>query len=283
MSDFERHGERAGVTYDEPARRRNAGTWFADLGDRLARGFNNFDRPQPEEPEWEPYEDDVEQPTEAADVVPHIEASRSRFPTSRHGYDREAVDEHVDGLEQEIAQLAAQLSAAKRSPSSAIDAELERVGAETSAILKVAHEQAAEITRRAQVQADRCISDAAANAVSMTEDANLRLRQLDTETDAVWAERVRLIDDVRNVATSLFSLAEDASDRFPEDGDHRGGATMAEAPVMPAPKASTPPAPRAPDAMVVPKPVPAQQPVEHEDDDDGEGSAPDVPGAFTGG
>ena len=295
MSDFERNGERAGVsydeparrpgvTYDEPARRRNAGTWFADLGDRLARGFNNFDRPQPEEPEWEPYEDDVEQPTEAADVVPHIEASRSRFPTSRHGYDREAVDEHVDGLEQEIAQLAAQLSAAKRSPSSAIDAELERVGAETSAILKVAHEQAAEITRRAQVQADRCISDAAANAVSMTEDANRRLRQLDTETDAVWAERVRLIDDVRNVATSLFSLAEDASDRFPEDGDHRGGATMAEAPVMPAPKASTPPAPHAPAtpaAMAVPKPVPAQQPVE--DEDDGEDSAPDVPGAFTGG
>ena len=43
----------------------------------------------------------------------------------------------------------------------------------------------------------------------------------------MWAERGRLIEDVRNVATSLFSLAEDASDRFPEDGDRSGGATVA--------------------------------------------------------
>ena len=261
MSDFERSGDRAGVTYDEPAPRRTAGTWFADLGDRLARGFNNFDRPQPDEPEWESYEE-LEQPTQAAEAIPNGEPARGRFPTSRHGYDRDAVDEHVDGLEQEIAQLAAQLSSAKRSPSSAVEEELERVGAETSAILKVAHEQAAEITRRAQIQADRCIADAAANAVSMTEDANRRLRQLDTETDAVWAERVRLIEDVRNVATSLFSLAEDAADRFPEDGD-RGGATVAASAVMPAPEA--------------PKPVPADRPVERDHMD--EGSSPESPGA----
>jgi DivIVA protein len=277
MSDFERSGERAGVTYDEPARRRNAGTWFADIGDRLARGFNNFDRPQLEEPEWGDSYEEVEQPTQAADSIPDIQASRRRFPTSRHGYDCDVVDEHVDGLEQEIAQLASQLSSAKRSPSSAVEAELERVGAETSAILKVAHEQASEITRRAQIQADRCIADAAANAVSMTEDANRRLRQLDSETDAVWAERIRLIEDVRNVATSLFSLAEDASERFPEDAD-RGGATVAAAAVMPAPKAAAPPAPATPSA---PKPVPAQRPVDGRDD--GEGSSPDSLGFPTGG
>jgi cell division septum initiation protein DivIVA len=280
MSDFERSGERAGVTYDEPARRRNAGTWFADLGDRLARGFNNFDRPQPEEPEWDDSYDEVEQPTQAAESVPDIQVSRRRFPTSKHGYDCDAVDEHVDGLEQEIAKLAAQLSSAKRSPSSAVEAELERVGAETSAILKVAHEQASEITRRAQIQADRCIADAAANAVSMTEEANRRLRQLDTETDSVWAERIRLIDDVRNVATSLFSLAEDASERFPEDGD-RGGATEAAAVAMPAPKAAAPPAPAIPTATpMAPTPVPADKPVEG--NVDGEGSSPDSPGSPTG-
>jgi hypothetical protein len=60
----------------------------------------------------------------------------------------------------------------------------------------------------------------------MTEDATRKLRQLDSETDAVWAERIRLIEDVRNVATSLFSLAEDACDRFPEDAE-KGGATVA--------------------------------------------------------
>ncbi|HTP19438.1 MAG TPA: DivIVA domain-containing protein [Solirubrobacteraceae bacterium] len=218
MTDFERSGERAGVTYDEPARRRSPGTFFADLGDKLARGFNGFDRPQPDEGEWEPYEEELDQPTEAVDTVPSPEPTRKRFPTALHGYDRDAVEDYIDGLEHEIGQMAAKLSA-QRSPTAAIEAELARVGEETSAILRVAHEQAAEITRRARVEADRCVQDAAANAVAMTEDAKRKLRQLDSETDAVWAERMRLIEDIRHVATSLFSLAEDASDRFPEDGD----------------------------------------------------------------
>ena len=63
----------------------------------------------------------------------------------------------------------------------------------------------------------------------MTEDAKRKLRQLDTETDAVWAERGRLIEDVRNVATALFSLAEDAADRFPEDADRAGAEVEAPA------------------------------------------------------
>ncbi|MBV9417501.1 MAG: DivIVA domain-containing protein [Solirubrobacterales bacterium] len=235
MRDF----ERSGTTYDEQAKRRSPGTWFADMGDRLARGFNSIDRPPVEEPEWEEYEE-TEQPTAAVDALPW-ESSRKRFPTALHGYDRDAVDAHVDGLEAELEELRTQ-----RLPVPAIEAELERVGEETSAILKVAHEQAAEITRRARAQADRCVADAAANAVAMGEDARRKLRQLDSETDAVWAERGRLIEDVRNVATALFSLAEDAADRFPEDGD-RGPAT-APAPVVPtsspapAPDATAPPA-----------------------------------------
>src|SRR6185312_10487546 len=153
-------------------------------------------------------------------------------------------------LEREMDDLRAQ-----RSPAPAVEEELERLGEETSAILRVAHEQAAEITRRAQTQADRCVSDAAANAVAMTEDAKRKLRQLDTETDAVWAERGRLIEDVRNVATALFSLAEDASDRFPEDGD-RGGATVAVAAPAPAPASAPAPAPAsAPPSGSTPEPA----------------------------
>ena len=236
MSDF----ERSGMAYDEPVKRRSPGNWFADLGDRLARGFNAYDRPPAEEPEWEPYEE-PDQPTAAVDAVPW-ETPRKRFATVLHGYDRDAVDAQIAALEREIDDLRAQ-----RLPAPAVEAEIERVGEETSAILRVAHEQAAEITRRARVEAERCVSDAAANAVAMTEDAKRRLRQLDTETDAVWAERGRLIEDVRSVATSLFSLAEDAADRFPEDGD-RGGATVAVDVAAPAPMG--PPAP-----VIAPEPA----------------------------
>jgi cell division septum initiation protein DivIVA len=256
MSDFERSGDRSGVTYDEPIKRRSPGTFFADIGDKLARGFNSFDRPQPDEPDWDRYED-IDQPTAAVDTLPPEEPSRRRFPTSLHGYDRDAVDDYIDGLEHEIGQMAAKLSA-QRSPTAAVQAEIDRVGEETSAILRVAHEQAAEITRRARVEADRCVSDAAANAVSMTEDAKRKLRQLDSETDAVWAERIRLIEDVRNVATSLFSLAEDATDRFPEDGD-KGSATVSASAVAPAPKPVGPSAEAAP-AKTAPTPQQKSEP-----------------------
>ena len=272
MSDFERSGDRAGVTYDEPMKRRSPGTFFADLGDKLARGFNGFDRPQPDDADWDRYEE-MDQPTAAVDTLTPEEPSRRRFSTSLHGYDRDAVDDYIDGLEHEIGQMAAQLSA-QRSPTTAVQAEIDRVGEETSAILRVAHEQAAEITRRARVEAERCVSDAAANAVSMTEDAKRKLRQLDSETDAVWAERMRLIEDVRNVATSLFSLAEDATDRFPEDGG-KESATVATSAVQPAtkpvPAAQPAPAPGAlapatPAASAqhrpaTPSPVAASQPM----------------------
>lgn len=254
MSDF----ERSGMAYDEPAKRRSPGTFFADLGDRLAKGFTAIDRPAEDEVEWEPY-DEPDQPTAVADALPW-EQDRKRFPTALHGYDRDAVDAHLTALEREMDDLRAQ-----RSPAPAIEEELERLGAETSAVLRVAHEQAAEITRRAQVQADRCVADAAANAVAMTEEAKRKLRQLDTETDAVWAERGRLIEDVRTVATALFSLAEDAADRFPEDGE-RGGATVAAA-VPAAMSAAKAPAPviapepaSAPESAKPPKPAKAASP-----------------------
>lgn len=247
MSDF----ERSGMTYDEPGRRRSPGTWFADIGDRLARGLNNFDRPavDEDEGEWEQY-DEPEQPTAIAEPIewdPNPSGhspTRKRFPTVLHGYDRDAVDAHLAALEQELADMRIH-----RSPAPAVQDEIDRVGEETSAILRVAHEQAAEITRRAQVQADRCVSDAAANAVQMTEEAKRKLRQLDSETDAVWAERGRLIEDVRSVATSLFSLAEDAADRFPEEADKRAPAhqptAMAQA-AGPAMTTAAAPAPAAP-------------------------------------
>jgi hypothetical protein len=103
----------------------------------------------------------------------------------------------------------------KRKPLTSITDELERIGEQTASILVVAHDQAHETTRLAQEQAERCVADAAANAVAMTEEAKQRLRDLDNETDAVWRERERLLVDVRVVSAALANLADQASDRFP--------------------------------------------------------------------
>jgi cell division septum initiation protein DivIVA len=208
MNDF----DEAGVTYEEPVKRRSAGSRFGDLGDRLARTFGGVDRTKEELPAWDPTVEldySVEE-----DVEPPFEPVAERFPIARHGYDRAAVDRHVTELEQELFQVRQRSS----SPN-AVAEEIDRIGEQTAAILRLAHEKATEITRAAQTQADGCLAEAASNAVLITEEAKRQLHELDAETDTVWRERARLIEDARSVATGLFALAEDAAERFPPESD----------------------------------------------------------------
>jgi cell division septum initiation protein DivIVA len=205
MSDF----DRPGATLPGPVKQRPKTSRFANLGDRLARTFGGYDRDPEATNDWDPangfgYADGEERP--------RWDPVGPRFPLARLGYDRNAVDEHVAELERELAELQT------RAPSAdAVSAEIEKVGEQTSAILTVAHDRAHEMTRQAQEQADRCLADAASNAVMITEDAKRRLRQLDSDTDAVWRERARLIEDVRTVSGALGALADDAVARFPAE------------------------------------------------------------------
>lgn len=204
MSDFDRP---ASTLYERPARRRPAGN---RIGDRLARTFGGFERTRAEVPEWES-DGELEYVEDETQVV--WEPQDARYPRSRNGYDPMAVDRHVAELEREVAMLRT------REPAESVATEIERIGEKTSSILLLAHDQAQEIKRDAQEQADRCLADAAGNAVKITEDAKRRLRQLDLETDAVWQERTRLLLDARNVATALFTLVEEAAERFPAEGE----------------------------------------------------------------
>lgn len=205
--------DRPGATLDRQAKRRAPSSRLADLGDRIARTFT----PTPDPANAPPWEASTEA---HYPVVDDGEASWddpvSPFPVVRNGYDPKAVDEYVNELEREIDELRARTSS-----DGAVSDEIKRIGEQTAAILQTAHHQAHETRRKAQAEADKCLSDAAANAITMNEEAKQKLRHLDSETDAVWHERVRLIEDVRNVATALFSLAEDASDRFPPEEEKR--------------------------------------------------------------
>jgi hypothetical protein len=213
MSDL----DTSDATIEEPVKQRSAGSRFAEFGDRLARTFGSVDQGDVDMTSWES-NGDSEDPAPAPMLPPASEAQAPRFPTARHGYERAAVDEHVAELERELAEL-------RQASASAVAAEIERIGEQTSAILRTAHEQAQETTRRGQLQADHVLSAAAANAVAITEDATQQLRQLDSDTDSVWRERGRLIDDVRIIATALLALAEDAAERFPAEPEKIGPAT----------------------------------------------------------
>lgn len=190
---------------ERPAKRRSPRTHLADLGDRIAHGRN----PRQDYEEELPFDHDEYGP---------------RFTVVKQGYDCAAVDEHITELEREMAELDHELADLRGRPSqSDVQAEIQRIGEQTSTILMAAHEKAQETTQTAQSEADRCVADAAANALAITEDANRQLREIEGEKQGLSRQREFLIRDIRGIASALTTLADDAAGRFPE-GD---GATEA--------------------------------------------------------
>ncbi len=216
--------------FEEPTKRRPQGSLLGDLSDRLTKTFSMSERT-----ETSPKPNGRTEPPFDAEKPPPPEATAPRFSIVRQGYDCEAVDEYVSDLEQELIELDRELAELRTRASSdgEIEAEIERLGEQTSKILLAAHDQAQETTRRAQTEADRCISDAASNAVAITEDANRQLRQLEADKRSIRGERTRLLEDIRNLATALSSLADDAAGRFPvePDGTTRPEVMVAKVPV----------------------------------------------------
>ena len=134
------------------------------------------------------------------------------FPLVIRGYDRHSVDEHVELLTMRVAELEA-----LQSPSIAVQEALERVANDTGSILKEAHESADGVLSRANAEADRLMREAREEADRTIASAEARVRQIAIDTDALWQERMRLIDDSRAVAVALTDLADGAAARFPAE------------------------------------------------------------------
>lgn len=139
-----------------------------------------------------------------------------QFPVVLRGYDRIAVDAYVKRASQLVAELQT-----TRSPEAAVRRALERVGEEVSGILQRAHESAEKITVHSRAEAEDRLERARSEAQELTADAERRVADLDAETDAIWAERRRIVADVNALATQLTELAQSALERFPaaEMGD----------------------------------------------------------------
>jgi DivIVA domain-containing protein len=134
------------------------------------------------------------------------------FPIVLRGYDRDSVDDYV----QRTSQLVAELQAT-RSPESAVRRALERVGEEVSGILQRAHETGSRITAQSRSEAEDRLEAARHEAAQIIARAESRVRELDAETDRIWAERQRIVEDTRELAGELLTITESAADRFPPD------------------------------------------------------------------
>ena len=145
---------------------------------------------------------------------PSRDVADVRFPIVLRGYDRLAVDAYVRRTSQLVAELQA-----TRSPEAAVRRGLERVGEEVAGILQRAHDAASQITAQSRSEAEDRLERARQEATRITADAERRLQELDVETDRIWSERQRIVEDAQQLARQLLSLAHSAAIRFPAADD----------------------------------------------------------------
>src|SRR3954454_575571 len=180
--------------------------------------------------------------TEVEPELGAIDAYETReeppFPLVIRGYDRGSVDEYIQAVDARLAELEA-----LELPSLAVQEALERVANDTGSILKEAHETADGVTSRAREEAERTGREAGEEADRTIASAEARVRQIGIDTDALWQERLRLIEDAQAVAVSLSALAEEAAGRFPawEPEDERPAPAAADAGVGAAAPVDEPP------------------------------------------
>ncbi len=160
---------------------------------------------------------------------PVAAAADADFPIVLRGYDRDAVDAYVRATSQIVAELQA-----RSSPQAAIKRALERVGEDVSGILQRAHDTAEQITSGSRREAEDRLEVARNEAVTIAADAERRVKELDVDTDRIWAERDRIVADTRELARQLIELAEVAAARFPP-AEEPEPATDEETAVMPVP------------------------------------------------
>jgi DivIVA domain-containing protein len=155
-------------------------------------------------------------PTDTLPSDPGAQIADPRFAVVLRGYDRAAVDAYVERATRLVDELNA-----SRSPREAVRQALERVGEETTAILRGAHDAAEQVTRGAQAEADELRTRTQTEADELrtrtqTEAHELRTRT-QTEADALEASsreeaQVRMEAAERQVHATLASTEQRAQD-----------------------------------------------------------------------
>ncbi len=138
-------------------------------------------------------------------------AGEPMFTLVRRGYDPVEVDGYVSQLHHQLRGL--------QKPEQAVTDALEEVGNQVADILKQAHETARQVVETAETSAAETTREAETQAANMLAAAEKRLQDIDIDTDRVWAERARIVSDVRELSRQLLSVADLAEERFPDDPD----------------------------------------------------------------
>jgi DivIVA domain-containing protein len=130
------------------------------------------------------------------------------FPLAVRGYDRQAVDDFVD----QVADLVAELEG-RQTRETVVQRALDQVGEETAGILQRAHQAADELAARSRSQAEGRLQRADREAELLRGQADEYAEKVIVDTQLLWDERQRLLDDLRQLADEVLATADDAAER----------------------------------------------------------------------
>jgi DivIVA domain-containing protein len=87
--------------------------------------------------------------------------------------------------------------------------------AEANEIVLEARTEAEKILTHSQAEADERHRHLQEELAALRDQAETRLREIQTETETIWKTRGELLDDIRTMASGLFELADGAATRVP--------------------------------------------------------------------
>jgi hypothetical protein len=133
----------------------------------------------------------------------------ANFPMVVRGYHRQTVDLFIAELLELVEDLESH-----QTREGVVQKALGELGEETAGILQRAHETADDIAARSRAQADARLQRAEREAEILRRDADEYAEQVIVDTRALWDERQRLIEDIRQLADEVLGTADDALDRL---------------------------------------------------------------------
>jgi TPR repeat protein len=129
-------------------------------------------------------------------------AADVQFPRVLRGYDPLAVDAYVKKTSQLVGELQS-----THSPEAAVRRAFARMGEQIAGILQRAYETAEQTTAQSRREVEERLEQAHREAVQIAAAGEQRIKDLDADTHRIWAERLRIVEDVRELATQLLALA----------------------------------------------------------------------------
>jgi DivIVA domain-containing protein len=163
-------------------------------------------------------------------VIAELEVSRSPQAAVRHALDRvgkqtvavlqearESADKLMEAAREqgEAEKARAKEEAAKLVVNASDDAD--RTKAEADKVLADAKTEASQILATAQTEAARQKQEAEQEVAARREQAEARMREIQTDTQAVWKERNALLKETHAMADKLQQLARSAAGRVAPD------------------------------------------------------------------